>query len=166
VEVRALTGGHGKHAFVSGNSALSDCGLPDSDYALALTGDLDGCWSTFIHDFKCKELADFDLYFEEGRETFVGTYGGAHGRFKTHYTFEGAYAPGFCQSGDGTLEVGGGCRHEITGKSGAFADAEGLVRFIDVIAGVTGDPTTGEYQAGIGGNNFVYYGHLRFRHGS
>jgi hypothetical protein len=158
----ALAGGGKKPVFVSGNSTFSDCGLPGSDYALALTGDLEGCWSAFVQGYQCKELEDYDLYFENGREVFVGEFGAEHGRFRTKYTFEGAYAKGFCQSFDPTLEVGGGCTHKVSGVSGVFSDAEGLIKFIDVIAGVTGDPTTGEFQAGTGGNNFPYYGKIDF----
>lgn len=69
---------------------------------------------------------------------------------------------GFCQSFDFTLEVAGGCRHEAQGRSGVFAGAEGLLKFLDVITGVTGDPTTGAFNAGTGGNNFLYYGHIDF----
>jgi hypothetical protein len=156
----ALAGGDKKPVFVSGNSTASDCGLSGSDYALSMTGDLEGCLSGFIQGHKCKELPDYDLYFEQGREVFKGKLHGEQGGFTTTYTFRGAYAKGFCQSFDPTLEVGGGCRHPFTGTSGVLADAEGLIRFIDVIADVTGDPTTGEFQAGTGGNNFLYYGRL------
>jgi len=31
-----------------------------------------------------------------------------------------------------------------------------------VITGVTGDPVTGAYNAGTGGNNFLYYGRINF----
>jgi hypothetical protein len=160
----ALAGGHKQRVFVSGNSTYSDCGLPGSDYALSMTGDLDGCLSSFIQDYKCKQLTDYDLYFEEGREVFVGKFSGKQGRFRTTYTFHGAYAKGFCQSFDPTLELGGGCTHPIKGASGVFADAKGLIKFIDVIAGVTGNPKTGEFHAGTGGNNFLYYGHIDFDH--
>jgi len=160
----ALAGGDKKPVFVSGNSTSSDCGLPASDYALSLTGDLKGCLSGFIQSYKCKELGDYDLYLEEGREVFVGKFHGKQGRFRTTYTFDGAYAKGFCQSFDPTLEVGGGCRHPIKGVSGVFGDAKGLIKFIDVIAGVTGDSTTGEFNAGTGGNNFLYYGRIDFDH--
>lgn len=158
----AAMAGDKKSVFVSGNSTYSDCGLPRSDYALSLTGDLKGCLSGFIQGRKCKELKDYDLYFEEGREVFRGKLHGKQGRFTTTYTFEGAYARGFCQSFDPALELGGGCNHPIKGTSGVFADAEGLIKFIDVIAGVTGDPKTGEFHAGTGGNNFLYYGHIGF----
>ena len=160
----ALAGGDKKPVFVSGNSTASDCGLPGSDWAISLTGDLEGCWSSFIEDDQCKELQDYDLYIEKGREVFVGKFRGEQGRFRTTYTFEAAYAKGVCQSGDFTLEVGGGCKHKVIGGSGVFADAEGLIKFIDVITGVTGDPTTGEFQAGTGGNNFLYYGRIDFDH--
>jgi len=156
----ASSSGDTKSVFVSGNSTLSDCGLRESDFALAMTGDLRGCLSVFIQDHKCWELEDFDLYFEKGREVFVGKYHGKQGSFRTTYTFDGVYAKGFCQSFDPTLEVGGGCRHKVMDGSRVFADAEGLIKFIDVIAGVTGDPVTGEFQAGTGGNNFPYYGRI------
>jgi hypothetical protein len=160
-----VAGGDKKPVFVSGNSTASDCGLPGSDWAISLTGDLEGCWSSFVQDHKCIELEDYDFYFEKGREVFVGELKGKQGRFRTTYTLEAAYAKGLCQSGDFTLEVGGGCRHTIHGVSGVFGDAEGLIKFIDVIAGVTGDPVTGEFQAGTGGNNFLYYGRIDFDHG-
>ncbi|RYP82846.1 hypothetical protein EKO23_20810 [Nocardioides guangzhouensis] len=160
----ALAGGDRKPVFVSGNSTASDCGLPGSDFALALTGDLVGCWSGFVQSYKCTELDDYDLYFEKGREVFAGKLRGERGRFRTRYTFEGAYAKGFCRSSDPALEVGGGCSHKIIGVSGVLADAHGLVKFIDVIAGVKGNPTTGEFQAGSGGNNFLYYGRIDLDH--
>ena len=54
----ALADGNGP-TFVSGNSTYSDCGLAGSDLALAMTGDLEGCWSVFVQGFKCKELDGF-----------------------------------------------------------------------------------------------------------
>ena len=158
----ALAGGNKTPVFVSGNSTASDCGLPGSDWAIRLTGDLEGCWSAFTQSHKCKALPDYDLYLEEGREVFVGKYHGEQGRFRTTYTLEAAYAKGFCQSFDFTLQLGGGCNHKIKGGRGVFADAKGLIKFIDVVAGVTGDPTTGESHPGTGGNNFLYYGHMDF----
>ena len=158
----ALASGDKKPVFVSGNSTFSDCGLTGSDYAISLTGDLEGCWSTFVQGFKCRELEHYDLYLEEGREVFVGKFRGKQGRFRTTYTFDGAYAKGFCQSFNGSLEVGGGCNHKIKGGSRVFENAEGLIKFIDVITNVTGNPVTGEFKAGSGGNNFLYYGRIDF----
>ena len=48
----------------------------------------------------------------------------------------GAYAKGFCQSFDTSLEVGGGCIHTIQRGRGVFKKADGVITFIDVIAGV------------------------------
>jgi len=160
----ASAGGHKKPVFVSGNSTASDCGLPGSDWAISLTGDLKGCWSAYIQDYRCKELQDYALYFEEGREVFVGKFRGKQGRFRTTYTLEAAYAKGLCQSFDFTTQVGGGCTHRVFGGSRVFADAKGLIKFIDVVTGVTGDPVTGEFDAGTGGNNFLYYGRIGFGH--
>ena len=158
----ALASGDNKTVFVSGNSTFSDCGLPGSDFAISLTGDLKGCWSAFVEDLKCKELEHYDLVFEEGREVFVGEFRGKQGRFRTTYKFEGAYAKGYCQSFNGSLEVGGGCKHRINGGSRVFEDAEGLITFFDVITNVTGNPVTGKFKAGSGGNNFLYYGRIHF----
>ena len=154
----AATGGSG--VFVSGNSTYSDCGIQGSDLALAMTGDLEGCWSIFVEGFECKALGDFDLYIERGREVFVGSLRGKKGRFATDYTVEAAMAKGFCESFDFTLEVAGGCNHKIHGRSGVFEGAKGLIKFLDVISGVTGDPVTGAYNAGTGPNNFLYYGRI------
>jgi hypothetical protein len=150
----------GKATFVSGNSTYSDCGLEGSDLALAMTGDLEGCWSVFVEGYQCKELDGFDLYLENGREVFVGTLRGKRGRFATSYTLDAVMAKGFCQSFDFSLEVAGGCSHKVHGRSGVFAGANGLIKFLDVIAGVTGDPVTGAFQAGTGPNNFPYYGRI------
>lgn len=148
--------------FVSGNSTYSDCGLEGSDVALAMTGDLEGCWSVFVEGFKCKELDGYDLYLENGREVFVGKYQGKQGRFATDYTLDAVMAKGFCQSFDFTLEVAGGCDHKIRGRSGVFEGAAGRIKFLDVIAGVTGDPVSGTFNAGTGANNFPYYGRISF----
>jgi hypothetical protein len=148
--------------FVSGNSTYSDCGLEGSDLALAMTGDLVGCWSVFVQGSRCKELDDFDLYYENGREVFIGKFRGKNGRFATDYTLETAMAKGFCQSFDFSLEVAGGCRHKVHGRSGVFEGASGLIKFLDVITNVSGDPVTGSFTAGSGGNNFLYYGRINF----
>jgi hypothetical protein len=154
-----------RSVFVSGNSTYSDCGIQGSDLALAMTGDLEGCWSIFVEGFECKALGDFDLYFERGREVFVGSLRGKQGRFATDYTLEAAMARGFCDSFDFALEVAGGCSHKIHGRSGVFEGARGLIKFLDVITGVTGDPVTGAYSAGTGGNNFLYYGRINLDRG-
>lgn len=155
-------GGHGpgKGILVSGNSTFSDCGLAGSDVALNMTGDLQGCLSVFVEGFSCTEQDDFDLYFERGREVFVGTWNGKQGSFRTTYTLDGAYAKGFCQSFDFSLQLAGGCSHKVDGASGAFRKARGLLTFLDVVANVTGDPVTGAFTPGTGANNFLYFGRI------
>jgi hypothetical protein len=150
----------GNGVFVSGNSTFSDCGLEGSDLALAMTGDLQGCLSVFVQGFSCRQLGDFDLYSERGQEVFVGTFRGRQGRFRTTYTVEGAYAKGFCESFDFSVQVAGGCSHKVHGRNGVFRNAEGLLTFLDVVANVTGDPVTGAFTPGTGANNFLYYGRI------
>ena len=60
-----------------------------------------------------------------------------------------------------TLELSGSCIHHIDGRSGVFADAEGVFTLFDVITNVTGDPLTGAFTPGSGANNFLYYGRIR-----
>jgi len=151
----ALADGNGKSISISGNSTFSNCGVAGSDFALGMTGDLEGCLSIFVQGFTCKELADFDHYTERGREAFVGTLRGKQGRFTTNYTVDAAYAKGFCQSLDFSLELSGSCIHEILGRSGVFTDGEGVFTLFDVITNVTGDPVTGAFTAGGGANNFL-----------
>ena len=92
---------------ISGNSTFSDCGVAGSDFALLMTGDLEGCLSIFVRVYTCKEVNGFAHYTERGREAFVGTLRGKKGRFTTNYTVDAAYATGFCQSLDFSLELSG-----------------------------------------------------------
>jgi hypothetical protein len=146
---------------ISGNSVFSDCGVAGSDFALLMTGDLEGCLSIFVQGYTCKELNGFAHYTERGREAFVGTWRGRNGRFATNYTVDAAYAQGFCQSFDYSLELSGSCTHHIHGRSGVFADTEGVFTLFDVITNVTGDPVSGAFTAGAGANNFLYSGRIR-----
>lgn len=153
---------HGdRNIAISGNSTFSDCGAAGSDFGLLMTGDLKGCLSIFVQSFTCKELRDFDHYTERGREAFVGTWRGKNGKFSTKYTVDAAYGKGFCQSLDFTLELSGSCIHHIDGRSGIFAEAQGVFTLFDVITNVTGDPVTGAFTPGSGANNFLYYGRIR-----
>ena len=145
---------------ISGNSTFSDCGAEGSDVALWLTGSLKGCLSVYVQSYTCKELNGFAHYKERGREAFVGKWRGENGRFTTNYTIDAAYAQGFCQSFDFTLELSGSCTHHIQGRSGVFAETEGVFTMFDVITNVTGDPVTGAFAAGSGGNNFLYSGRI------
>lgn len=146
---------------ITGNSTFSDCGAAGADFGLLMTGDLKGCLSIFIQSFTCQELADFDHYVERGREAFVGTWRGKKGKFNTKYTVDAAYGKGFCQSLDFTLELSGSCIHHIEGRSGVFAGTQGVFKLFDVVTNVTGDPVTGAFTPGSGGNNFLYYGRIQ-----
>lgn len=145
---------------ISGNSTFSDCGIDGSDVALLMTGDLRGCLSIFVQGYTCRERNGFDHYTERGREVYVGAWRGKHGRFATTYTINAAYASGFCQSFDFSLQLSGSCTHKIDGRSGVFADAEGVFTMFDVVTNVTGDPVTGTFAPGSGANNFVYTGRI------
>jgi hypothetical protein len=160
----ALADGNGESISISGNSTFSNCGVAGSSFALQMTGDLKGCLSIFVQGVTCEELPDFDHYTERGREAFVGTLHGKPGGFTTNYTVDAAYAKGFCQSQslDISLELSGSCIHKIRGRSGVFTDGKGVFKLFDVITDVTGDPVTGEFTAGSGGNNFLYSGSIHF----
>ena len=146
---------------ISGNSVFSDCGVTGSDFALRMTGDLQGCLSIFVQSYTCREVNGFAHYTERGREAFVGNLRGKNGRFTTTYTINAAYASGFCDSFDFSLELSGSCVHHIQGKTGVFLDREGVYTMFDVVTNVTGDPSTGEFAPGSGGNNFLYVGNIR-----
>lgn len=152
--------GSEKTVAISGNSIFANCGAAGSDFALQMSGDLKGCLSIFIQNITCKELNGFDHYIERGREAFVGKWKGKQGRFTTRYTVTAAYAQGFCDSLDYSLELSGSCIHHVEGRSGVFADVDGVFTLFDVITGVTGDPETGAFTPGFGGNNFLYYGRI------
>jgi hypothetical protein len=100
---------------VAGNSIPSDCA---GDFALELSGDLEGCWAIFPESFTCDELNEFAWYREAGREEFDGTLNGEPGSFVTTYTFEAAFAPGFCSTFDVRAELAGGCDHYVRGTNG------------------------------------------------
>ena len=146
---------------ISGNSTFSDCGVEGSDFALQMTGDLEGCLSIFVQGYTCKEVNGFARYTERGREAFVGRWRGGNGRFTTTYNVDAAYAQGFCESFDFSLELSGSCIHRIQGRTGVFANAAGVYTMFDVITNVTGDPVTGTFAAGSGANNFLYSGRIQ-----
>jgi hypothetical protein len=146
---------------ISGNSTFSDCGLDGADFALLMTGSLQGCLSIFVQSYTCKQRNGFDHYTERGREVFVGKWRGSNGRFATDYVVNAAYADGFCESFDFGLQISGSCTHEIKGRSGVFANAEGLFMMFDVVTGVTGDAETGAFAPGSGATSFLYSGRIR-----
>lgn len=145
---------------ISGNSTISEsCGLPGADFALDMTGDLDGCLSIFAKSFDCDELNGFAKYTERGKEVFVGTIDGVgSGEFKTKYVVEGIYAQGFCESFDFASQLAGGCDHKVKGQKGDLRDLRGLIKFYDVVVGI---PAGGIGMPGTdGASNFFYEGDL------
>lgn len=146
---------------ISGNSTFSDCGIDGSDLGLLMTGDLQGCLSIWVQESVCKERNGFDHYIERGREVYVGAWRGRNGRFATTYTVNAAYASGFCQSFDFSLQLSGSCAHHVEGRSGVFANAEGVFTMFDMVTGVTGDAETGAFAPGFGATSFLYSGRIR-----
>ncbi len=123
-------------------AAPGECTHPegnDSTYALIMTGDLQGCHYVFVEYANCTPSG---VYYERGVETFVGSYRGNPGTFRTTYNFEAKYQD--CPNFVG--EKVGRCQHPIVNGSGrgVFDGIMGRLDFKDDI------------QAG----NFPYRGHL------
>src|SRR5687767_8187355 len=114
---------------------------PPPNYALVMTGDLEGCLYTFV---ETTQSSPSGTYRETGTETFVGRYGNLEGTFETTYRFEAKY-----EDVDNLVgEIFGRCQHPIVEGSGTgdFQGVSGRLDFKD-------DVETGE---------FFYRGHLRF----
>jgi hypothetical protein len=111
------------------------------DYALVMTGDLEGCLYTFVGPAVSSPSG---TYRETGTETFVGEYNGEVGTFRTTYKFEAKYEDVDTLSG----EIFGRCQHPIVEGSGAgvFEGVSGILLFKD------------EVESGT----FLYRGHLRY----
>lgn len=126
---------------------IADCDYPGegADFALHLTGDLEGCLYVFVESYDCSPSG---TYREEGREYFVGTYNGGTGSFWTTYQFRGKFEG--C-SEDGFFlgaEIFGRCQHPIESGSG-----EGVFEGVSGRLDIKDDIETG---------TFPYRGHLRF----
>ena len=134
---------------IKGNSTVADPNECDyvsqgATYGLRLTGDLKGCIYTFITYSECIN----GLYYEEGKEHFVGTYKGEPGEFWTSYRALGKYegcTDGTAYSG---AEIMGFCQHPLVKGSGTgvFEGATGQYFMIDNVK-------KGE---------FPYEGHIKF----
>ena len=111
-----------------------------ADYALVMTGDLEGCLYTFVD--QPPDSSPSGTYRETGTETFVASDGS--GTFETTYRFEAKYEDVANLSG----EIFGRCQHPIVEGSGTgiFEGVSGRLDFKD-------DVETGE---------FFYRGHLLF----
>jgi hypothetical protein len=121
----------------------SECTDPEgnsSNFALRMTGDLEGCLYVFVETAACSPSG---TYRETGTEGFVGQYNGEAGTFKTTYKFEAKYQD--CPNLGG--EIVGRCQHPIVAGSG-----EGIFE------GATGQF---DFKDDIEAGNFPYRGHLR-----
>jgi hypothetical protein len=111
-----------------------------SDFALNLTGDLDGCHYVFVQSWSCTPAG---TYVETGTETYVGGGGeGDSGTFSTTYRFTAKFED--CANVTG--ELFGRCQHPIVVGSGT-EDFEGVTGRID-------------FKDDIAAGNFPYTGHL------
>ena len=91
-----------------------ECDDPEGDgssYNLTMTGDLEGCHYVFIETASCTAGG---AYTERGTETFVGSYNGAAGTFRTTYLFTATYRD--CANFVG--EIAGRCQHPLIAGSG------------------------------------------------
>src|SRR5215204_3285194 len=116
-----------------------DSGSKEADFALVMTGDLEGCLYTFI---ETAESSPSGTYRETGTELFVASDGVS--TFETTYRFEAKYEDVDNLAG----EQFGRCQHPIVEGSGTgiYEGVSGRLDFKD-------DVETGD---------FLYRGHLRF----
>jgi hypothetical protein len=129
---------------ISGVGVLDEAGTCDdpegegADFALIMTGDLDGCLYTFV---ETAQSSPSGTYREMGREHFIDSEG--DDTFETTYRFEAKYEDVDNLAG----EIFGRCQHPIVKGSGTgiFEGVSGRLDFKD-------DVETGE---------FLYRGHLR-----
>lgn len=112
------------------------------DFALNMTGDLEGCLYVFIETAECTPSG---VYLETGTEIYVGSGNeGDAGRFSTTYRVQAKYED--CPTLSGPIH--GQCQHPIVEGSGS-GDYEGVTGRFDI---------KDEVEAG----NFPYKGHLRW----
>jgi hypothetical protein len=122
--------------------ACTDIQGAGASYVLTLTGSLSGCHYVFVETSRC--LAS-GAYYESGTETFVGTYDGQPGTFRTDYVFTAKYAD--CAAFAG--EVEGRCQHPFVNGSGT-----------GVFAGIK--EARLDMRDDVGAGNFPYRGHILF----
>src|SRR5215210_8308102 len=136
-----LAGGATQISGVGSYDARCDPTSVGADYAILMTGDLEGCLYTFV---ETAESSPSGTYRETGTELFVGSTSEGAGTFETTYRFEAKYE----DPTDPATEIFGRCQHPIVVGSGTgvFEGVSGILLFKDDI------------EAG----NFPYRGHLRW----
>ena len=112
-----------------------------ADYAILMTGDLQGCLYTSI---ETAQSSPSGTYRETGTELFVGSVSEGAGTFETTYRFEAKYE----DVTDPATEIFGRCQHPIVEGSGT-----------GIFEGVTGRL---DLKDDIEAGNFPYRGHLRW----
>jgi hypothetical protein len=143
----ALAGGATQISGVGLFDDRGDCDDPegeDADFAVIMTGDLEGCLYTFVDT---AESSPSGTYLETGRELFVASEGAGteeQSQFTTTYRFEAKYE----DVTDPATEIFGRCQHPIVEGSGTgiYEGVTGILFFKD------------DVEAG----NFPYRGHLRY----
>jgi len=141
----ARTEGAIKIAGVGSYAEPGACTHPEgegADYVLTLTGSLSGCHYVFVETAKCSAGGG---YYEAGTETFVGTYNGQPGTFRTTYVFTAKYLD--CPNLTG--EITGRCQHPFINGSGT-----------GVFEGIR--EARLDMRDDIGAGNFPYKGHISF----
>src|ERR687897_2927059 len=127
--------------FFADTGECEDPAGADADYALIMTGDLEGgCLYTFI---ETAESSPSGTYRETGTELFVGSTSEGAGTFATTYRFEAKYE----DVTDPATEIFGRCQHPIVEGSGT-----------GIFEGVTGRL---DLKDDIEAGNLPYRGHLR-----
>jgi hypothetical protein len=122
--------------------ACNDSEGTGASYVLTMTGSLSGCQYVFVTATRCTEGG---AYYEAGTETFVGTYNGQFGTFRTNYVFTAKYAD--CNTF--AEESEGRCQHPFIDNSGTGV-FEGIKEArIDM-------------RDDVPAGNFPYRGHLLF----
>jgi len=116
----------------------TDAAGQGSDFALRMTGDLQGCHYVFVESAECRPSG---VYKERGTEIFVD--GAGNGSFSTTYSFSAKYED--CPNLG--VEIVGRCQHPIVAGSG-----EGIFE------GATGRL---DFKDDIPDGNFPYRGHLK-----
>jgi hypothetical protein len=125
-------------AYWPNSGECTDSEGADSDYAVTMTGDLQGCLYTFVETAMCSPGG---AYVETGHEVFVGQYNGETGTFETTYRFTAKFND--CVN---LVEMVGRCQHPIIKGSGT-----------GVFEGTTGRL---DLKDDIAEGNFPYRGHL------
>ena len=102
------------------------------DFALVLTGDLEGCLYTYVEAGECSPNG---VYVEDGNEKFVGsTAWGDEGTFDTVYRFV-AHFDSLDDCNNFVNQVRGRCLHPIVADTGT-GDFEGLHGRLDFVDNV------------------------------